>query len=145
MSEGYNRCLIFGSLGADPELRGGANAVLKLRVACSERYLDKASNEWKERTEWVSCCVFGKRAEGLAKVLKKGDRVFVEGSLHTSSYEKNGEKRYSTEVVAQRVILGGKAQSADRSGGASASNHGVKASNPYPQQEEDVWADDTPF
>lgn len=106
MTDGYNRVQVLGNLGADPELRAssGGTAVLKMRIACSESYLDK-NRQRQERTEWVNVVVFGKRAEGLAKCLSKGSRVFVEGSLRTSSYEKNGEKRYRTEVNALNVVL----------------------------------------
>lgn len=109
MSEGLNRCMLLGNLGADPELRmtPGGQAVLKLRLATTETYLDK-QNVRKERTEWHRITLWGKRGEALGKFLKKGDRLFVEGRIETSSYEKNGEKRYSTEVVATNIILNGK-------------------------------------
>jgi single-strand DNA-binding protein len=108
MAEGLNRVVLYGNLGADPELRVTQNggAVLKLRVATTESYLDR-NNERQERTEWHHVSLWGKRAEALAKILKKGERVLVEGRISTSSYEKNGEKRYSTEVVATNIILGG--------------------------------------
>lgn len=108
--EGLNKCQLLGNLGADPELRmtGGGQAVLKIRLATSETYVDK-SQQRQERTEWHSIVVWGKRAEGLGKILKKGDRIFVEGGMRTSSYEKDGEKRYKTEVVASQVLLQGSA------------------------------------
>lgn len=114
--EGLNRVTLLGNLGADPELRmtGGGQAVLKLRLATTESYLDK-DRKRQERTEWHSCVVWGKRAEGLAKVLGKGDRVYLEGGLRTSSYDKDGEKRYKTEIVVSEVILcGGKPSSRPR-------------------------------
>lgn len=106
--DGLNRVMLLGNLGADPELRmtGGGQAVLNIRLATTESYLDK-DRQRQERTEWHSVVVWGKRAEGLGKILKKGDRIFVEGGLRTSSYEKDGDKRYKTEVVAQNVILSG--------------------------------------
>lgn len=108
MSEGLNKVSLLGNLGADPELRvtQGGQAVLNLRLATTENYLDK-SNVRQERTEWHRCTVWGKRAEGLAKILKKGDRIFVEGGLRTTSYEKNGEKRYSTDINVNNVLLCG--------------------------------------
>ena len=105
--QGYNRVQLLGNLGSPPELRqtqGGP--VLKLRLATSEQFLDK-NKQRQERTEWHNVTLFGKRAEGLAKFLGKGSRLFVEGSIRTSSYEKNGEKRYSTEIVASDVLLQG--------------------------------------
>src|ERR1700722_12050453 len=108
MAEGLNRVMLLGNLGADPELRvtPGGQAILKLRLATNETYLDK-NNVRQERTEWHRVTVWGRRAEGLGKILKKGDTLFIEGRLQTSSYEKNGEKRYSTEVVANNVVLPG--------------------------------------
>ncbi len=108
MAEGLNRVMLLGNLGADPELKvtPGGQAVLKLRLATTETYLDR-NNVRQERTEWHRVTVWGKRGEALGKFLAKGDRIFVEGRIQTSSYEKNGEKRYSTEVVATNVILSG--------------------------------------
>src|SRR5262249_49521271 len=109
MAEGLNRVLLLGNLGADPELRvtQGGQAILKLRLATTESYLDR-NNTRQERTEWHSVTLWGKRGEALSKFLTKGERIFVEGSLRTSSYEKDGEKRYRTEVVASNIILGGR-------------------------------------
>ena len=111
MSDGLNRVMLFGNLGADPELRvtSGGQAVLKLSVATNESYLDR-NQVRQQRVEWHRVTVWGRRAEALAKFLRKGARVFVEGRLQTSSYEKNCEKRYSTEIVAQNVILSGDAR-----------------------------------
>lgn len=108
MAEGLNRVLLLGNLGADPELRvtPGGQAVLKLRLATNETYLDK-NQVRQERTEWHRVTVWGRRAEALGKILTKGDSLFVEGRLQTSSYEKNGEKRYSTDIIASNIILSG--------------------------------------
>lgn len=108
MAEGLNRVLLLGNLGADPELRvtPGGQAVLKLRLATNESYLDR-NNVRQERTEWHRVTVWGRRAEALGKILTKGDSLFIEGRLQTSSYEKNGEKRYSTDIVANNIILTG--------------------------------------
>jgi single-strand DNA-binding protein len=108
MAEGLNRVMLLGNLGADPELRvtPGGQAVLKLRLATNESYLDR-NNVRQERTEWHRVTVWGRRAEALGKILQKGDSLLVEGRLQTSSYEKNGEKRYSTEVVANNIVLPG--------------------------------------
>jgi single-strand DNA-binding protein len=109
MADGLNKCMLLGNLGADPELRvtSGGQSVLTLRLACSESYLDK-NRVRQERVEWVQCVVWGRRAEALAKFLKKGSKIFVEGSLQTQSWEdREGVKRYRTQVVAHNVILGG--------------------------------------
>jgi single-strand DNA-binding protein len=133
MAEGLNRVMLLGNLGADPELRvtPGGQAVLKLRLATNESYVDR-NNVRQERTEWHRVTVWGRRAEALGKILQKGDSLFIEGRLQTSSYEKNGEKRYSTEVVANNIVLPGRgsrgdgapmregARAAPRDGGAEA-------------------------
>lgn len=118
MAEGLNRVLLLGNLGFDPELRttSGGSAVLKLRLATSEKYKDQ-SGAWQERTEWHRVVVWGKRGEALHRFLRKGSRIFVEGSLRTSSYEdKDGQKKFSTEVIAQNVIFA----DSGRGGGAGA-------------------------
>jgi single-strand DNA-binding protein len=110
MAEGLNRVMLLGNLGADPELRmtAGGQAVLKLRLATSETYLDR-NKVRQERTDWHSVVIWGKRAEALGKILNKGSRLFIEGRIQTSSYEaKDGTgKRYKTEIVANNVILAG--------------------------------------
>lgn len=110
MAEGLNRVMLLGNLGADPELRmtSSGQAVLKMRLATSETYLDR-NRVRQERTEWHNIAVWGKRAEALSKFLTKGSRLFVEGGLRTSSYEdRDGNKRYRTEVVANNIILAGR-------------------------------------
>ena len=109
MSEGMNKCMLLGNLCADPELRftQGGQAVLNMRMATNETYLDK-DRVRKERTDFHSVTVWGKRGEALAKILGKGSSLFVEGSIHTSSYDdRDGVKRYKTEIVARNVILTG--------------------------------------
>lgn len=110
MSEGLNRVMLLGNLGADPELRftQGGQAVLNMRLATTESYLD-ANKVRRERTDWHNVVVWGKRGEALAKILGKGSSIFVEGSLRTSSYDdREGNKRYKTEVYATNVILAGR-------------------------------------
>lgn len=109
--DGINIAQILGNLGADPELRmlEGGNAVLKMRVATSEPYWDKEKVK-HERTEWHRVTIFGRRAEGLSKFLRKGYGVFVKGRNHTSSYDKDGQKHYSTEIIADDIIVVSKPQ-----------------------------------
>lgn len=109
MSNGINRVVLFGNLGADPEVRAtqSGQLVLKLRVATNEAYYDKEKN-LVERTEWHSVTVFGARAEALGKLLAKGDSLLVEGSIRYSSYEKEGVTRYRSEIVARDICLGGR-------------------------------------
>ena len=126
MAEGLNRVMLLGNLGADPELKmtGGGQAVLKLRLATSETYLDR-NKVRQERTEWHSVVVWGKRAEALGKFLTKGSRLFIEGGLRTSSYDdKDGNKRYRTEIVASNIILSGSAGGGGRGGGGGGGGGG---------------------
>jgi single-strand DNA-binding protein len=106
MGDGLNRVILLGNLGADPELRYTANntAVLSLRIATNESFLDK-NREVHERTDWHSVVIWGARAEALARTLTKGTCVLVEGGLRTSSYEKDGIKRYKTEVHAKEICI----------------------------------------
>ncbi len=109
-SEGLNKVMLIGNLGADPELKytQGGQAVLSLRIATTERYVSKGG-ERQERTEWHSVVIWGNRAEALNKFLAKGRTIYVEGRLQTRSWDdKDGNKRYKTEVnAAQILLLGG--------------------------------------
>lgn len=108
MGDGLNKWTGVGNLGQDPELRFTKTntGVLTMRLACNESWYDQSSKERKIRVEWVSVVVWGKRAERLSKCLTKGSRVLVEGRLQTRSWEdKQGVKRYTTEVVASNVLL----------------------------------------
>jgi single-strand DNA-binding protein len=106
MSDGLNKVLLFGNLGSDPELRvtTAGRAVLHVRLATSESYVDAAAVR-QERTEWHDVTIWGKRGEALAKILTKGSRVLVEGQIRTSSWERDGVRRFRTEVVADNVFL----------------------------------------
>src|SRR5215468_4505752 len=110
MAEGLNRVMLLGNLGADPELRftQGGQAVLNMRIATTESFLDK-DRVRRERTDWHNVVVWGKRGEALGKILTKGSSIFIEGSIRTSSYDdREGNKRYKTEIIANNVILAGR-------------------------------------
>lgn len=128
--DGINKVTILGNLGADPELKmlPGGTAILKLRVATNETWFDKDKNK-KERVEWHRVTVFGRRAEGLAKFVRKGWRVFVEGRNQTTSYDKDGQKHYSTEIIAEQVLALGPGRSA--SDAASDTANGAMADAPF--------------
>lgn len=105
-----NKVILIGNLGKDPEVRFTTNgrAVARFPIATSEVWTDANGNR-QERTEWHNIIVWGKQGETCAQYLAKGRQVFIEGSIRTRSYDdKSGNKRYVTEIVAQRVrFLGG--------------------------------------
>ena len=145
MSEGLNKAILLGNLGADPELRmtNSGTAILNLRLATSESYLD-TNKQRQERTEWHRITVWGKRAEGLGKILKKGDRILVEGRIQTSSYDdKDGNKRYTTEIVATNVVLSGGGKPGGGGGSSSRTSGGGYDSQDYGGEPDD--SDDLPF
>ena len=106
MSRGVNKVILIGHLGADPEVRYTANgsAVARLRLATTESYVDKSGNR-QEITEWHTVTAWGKLAETCGQYLAKGKQIYIEGRLRTTSYEKDGVKRYTTEVVARDMLM----------------------------------------
>lgn len=121
MNDGMNRVLLLGNLGASPDLRFTATgtAVLNFRLATSETFVDR-NKEPQSRTDWHSIVVWGARAQGLSKVLAKGSAVLVEGGLRTSAFEKDGVKRYKTEVHARDIhLVGRRRESNDPEGDSS--------------------------
>lgn len=95
-----NKVIIVGNLGADPETRytPGGEAVTNIRIATTDRWKDKASGEMKEQTEWHRVSFWGRLAEVAGEYLKKGSQVYIEGSLRTRKYDKDGQTHYSTEI-----------------------------------------------
>ena len=117
-----NKAILIGNLGADPELRtaNSGTAIGNLRIATSHRVKDRDGN-WSEATEWHTVVVFGKTAENCARFLKKGRSVYVEGRIQTRKWEdKEGNARWSTEIVAQEVkFIGGREASSGGGGGGA--------------------------
>jgi len=116
---GVNKAIILGRLGRDPELRYLQNGqpVCKLNIATSRKYTNK-NNESVEETEWHRVSVWGKQAEHCNNFLTKGREVYVEGRLRTSSYDKDGQKHYTTEIVADAVqFIGGRGEGGGGGGG----------------------------
>jgi single-strand DNA-binding protein len=145
MSDGINKVWLLGNLGADPELRmtPGGRAVLKLRLATTESYVDK-SEQRKEITEWHHVSVWGARGERLAPMLHKGQRLLVEGRIHYSSTEKDGQKRYYTDIDATEIHFAGASRASARPGVAGFEAL-VAAGAPLPMGS-DVASDlDVPF
>ena len=98
-----NKVFLIGRLGADVTIRtAGTQSVASYRIATDESYTDK-NGQRIDRAEWHSITVWGKQADHCANYLSKGSNVFVEGKLSTREYEKDGQKRYATEIKAERV------------------------------------------
>ncbi|MGE8436771.1 MAG: single-stranded DNA-binding protein [Pseudomonas palmensis] len=100
MARGVNKVILVGTCGQDPEVRylPNGNAVTNLSLATSEQWTDKQSGQKVERTEWHRVSLFGKVAEIAGEYLRKGSQCYIEGKLKTREWEKDGIKRYSTEV-----------------------------------------------
>jgi single-strand DNA-binding protein len=143
-----NKAILIGRLGRDPEVRflPSGQALAKFSVATSETYTDRNQAK-QERTDWHNIVVWGKQAELCGQYLKKGREVFIEGRISTRSYEaKDGSgKRYTTEIVAQRVqFLGGRPgaggeeppDSMGSGGGGGGSGGGGES--PPPMDDEDI-------
>jgi len=108
-----NKAILIGNLGKDPELRytPSGQAVASFPLATSERFKDKEGN-WQERTDWHNVVVWGRQGETVKEYLKKGRSAYVEGRIQTRSYEdRDGNKKYVTEIVASRIqFLGGRGE-----------------------------------
>ena len=105
---GINKVILIGNLGRDPEMRYTQNQqpIANLRVATSDSWTDRATNERRERTEWHSVVCFARLAEICGEYLRKGSKIYVEGRLQTRSWEgQDGQTRYSTEIVAREMQM----------------------------------------
>ena len=121
-----NKVILVGNLGADPRVSNtqSGTKIVNLNVATSDRWKDKLSGDWKERTEWHRVVIFNPQlAETAERYLRKGSKVYIEGQLQTRKWEdNNGQERYTTEVVLQNfngnlVMLDGKGEGASASSG----------------------------
>jgi single-strand DNA-binding protein len=115
-----NKAMIMGHLGKDPEVRHTNNGktVTSFSVATSERWKDKTTNEYQDKTEWHNITVFGQPAEYVGKYAKKGSLVYVEGQIETQKYQKDGQDRYITKIIARDVKLMDK-----KEGGSNGNNN----------------------
>lgn len=151
-----NKVILVGNLGADPELKytPSNRALCNLRVATTEVYKDKGGQR-QEKTEWHRVTVWGDTAENCSKYLAKGRSVYIEGRLQTRSYDKDGQKHYATDVVADRVVFLGGGGGAEggaagprRASGSGAAGGGAKSDGPSDDGETSgppLSDDDIPF
>jgi single-strand DNA-binding protein len=135
---GVNKVILLGNLGKDPEVRFMPNGggVANLTIATSETWKDKQTGEQKEKTEWHRVVMFGKLAEIAGEYLKKGSKVYIEGSLQTRKWQnQQGQDQYTTEIVVQGFngsmqMLDGRNTQADQVGGNT--NTPAQQSHPTP-------------
>lgn len=115
-----NKVILIGNLGGDPELKytPSSRALCNLRVATTDVFKDKGGQR-QERTEWHRVTVWGDQAENCSKYLAKGRSVYIEGRLQTRSYDKDGQRHYATDIVADRVVFLGGGQGGGARGGRS--------------------------
>ncbi|MFU5504493.1 single-stranded DNA-binding protein [Pseudomonas aeruginosa] len=146
---GVNKVILVGNVGGDPETRymPNGNAVTNITLATSESWKDKQTGQQQERTEWHRVVFFGKLAEIVGQHVKKGQQLYIEGSLRTRKWQaQDGQDRYTTEIIVdmhgQMQMLGGKP-----------GNEQAAQSRPSPQQQsapqqrsaQDEFDDDIPF
>ena len=107
MARGINKVILVGNLGRDPETRymPSGNAVTNVSVATSKSWKDRDSGEQKDRTEWHRVVFFNRLAEIASEYLKRGSKVYIEGELRTREWEREGQKHYTTEVVANEMQM----------------------------------------
>ena len=166
MAGSLNKVLLIGRLGADPQLKylPSGQPVVNVNLATDEGYKDRNTGERTERTEWHRLVVYGKTAELVANYLTKGRLIFVEGKLRTRKWQgQDGQDRYTTEVVADRVDFldskGGGARDAEQGGygqgyGQGGGKPGKPSRREEPQDDDDLGPafpseaggmDDVPF
>jgi len=158
MARGVNKVILVGTCGQDPEVRylPNGNAVTNLSLATSEQWTDKQTGQKVEKTEWHRVSLFGKVAEIAGEYLRKGSQVYIEGKLQTREWEKDGIKRYTTEIVVDMQgtmqLLGGRPQNQDNTNQAPRPQQQRPQQRPAPQQAApqplpayDPMDDDIPF
>lgn len=150
MGGSVNKVILIGNLGADPEIRNlpSGGKVANIRLACTDSWRDRNSGERKERTEWVSVVVFSDGLVGVVeKYLRKGSKVYVEGSLQTRKWEKDGQDHYKTECVIQNfggtLVMLDSPDAGSSSGRTPDFDSGNEGSNPSPAPNHRYSADKT--
>ena len=147
MSRGINKVILVGAVGQDPDVRYMPNgqAVTNISLATSEQWTDKQTGQKVERTEWHRVSMFGKVAEIAGEYLRKGSQVYIEGKLQTREWEKDGIKRYTTEIIVDMQgtmqLLGGRPQNQQQGGdpynqgGGNYNQGGQQQYNQAPRQQ----------
>lgn len=141
MARGVNKVILIGNVGGDPEVRymPNGNAVANVTLATSDSWKDKQTGQQQERTEWHRVVFFGRLAEIVGEYVRKGSKLYVEGRLQTREWEKDGTKRYTTEVV---VDINGQMQLLDSrgQGGSEGMASRPQQSRPAAPQQQQQYA-----
>ena len=160
MARGINKVIIVGNLGRDPETRylPSGGAVTNVSVATSKAWRDRDSGEQKERTEWHRVVFFNRLAEIASEYLKRGSKIYLEGELRTREWERDGQKHYTTEIVADEMQMldgrggmdGGNSQgpsgpSMSQGRGQANSGGSSRAADDFGPPPSDDFDDDIPF
>ena len=155
MARGVNKVILVGNLGRDPETRymPSGGAVTNASVATSNQWRDRDSGENKERTEWHRVVFFNRLAEIAGEYLKKGSKVYIEGELRTRDWERDGQKHYTTEIVANEMQMldsrgemgGGGFSGGNGAPGPSSSGGGGRGMDDFGPPPADDFDDDIPF
>ena len=143
MARGINKVILVGNLGRDPETRylPSGGAVTNVSLATSRSWKDRDSGEQKEKTEWHRVVFFNRLGEIAGEYLKRGSKVYVEGELRTREWEKEGQKHFTTEIVANEM------QMLDSKGGNTDfdTNNNPSSGAPSSLSSTDIIDDDIPF
>jgi single-strand DNA-binding protein len=151
MARGVNKVILIGHLGQDPQSRAmpSGKAVVNLRLATSDQWRDKQTGENKESTEWHNVVMFDRLAEIAAEYLRKGSQIYIEGRIRTRKWQdREGQDRYTTEIVANEMqMLGGRGGGERNMGAPDRSRE--RSEEPAPRAEAagvaESFDDDIPF
>ncbi|MFI5115579.1 MAG: single-stranded DNA-binding protein [Terriglobales bacterium] len=154
MAKSVNKVILIGNLGRDPEVKytQAGMAVARFSVATTDRVKDKDGN-WQDRTEWHNLVAFQRTAEIAAEYLKKGAKVYIEGRLHSDSWDdkETGQKKYKTEIIINDlVLLGGRDAGGEGGGGRPSKSGGFDQRTPEPEPSQapsgaEITDEDIPF
>jgi single-strand DNA-binding protein len=140
MAKSVNKVILLGNLGKDPEVKytPSGMAIARFSLATSSSVKDKDGN-WQDKTEWHNIVAFQRTAEIAAEYLKKGNKVYIEGRLHSDSWDdkETGQKKYKTEIIVNDLVLigGGQREAGEGGGGYSgAKSGGAKSSGGFDQR-----------
>ena len=148
MARSINKVFLIGNLGSDPEaLRYTPQgvAVVNIRLATNETWKDKQTGEQQQRTEWHRVVLYGRLAEIVQQYLRKGSKVWVEGRLQTREWEREGQKQYTTEIIANELVMLDSRNTMGDSNWDAAPSSSSRSQEPSRPANNDTFDDDIPF